>query len=323
MKKSKISIKNNLAFSGKNQNSKILKILSAFLGEKRVKKDIDLCNFTTLKIHSLAEYFFEAKNREDLLKAKQISLQLGLPLFILGGGSNLAIIKRKIHGLVVRNLYQKKEIINEKKDYVDLLVSSGYLVSKLVLETIDQGFEGLEYHLALPGTVGGAIFMNSKWTKPLFYFGDYLIFSYLIDENGKIKKVDRDYFQFAYDFSILQKTKEILLEAIFRLKKTDPAILKKRGEEALNYRKQTQPRGVFSSGCFFKNINGKSAGYLIEQCGLKGYTVGDFYVSEKHANFIINRGNGKREDLMRLIRLIKEKVKEKFGLELEEEVVII
>lgn len=301
----------------------ILLELKKSLGKPRVRQHVVLSSYTTFKIGGWAEFYFEAETREDLIKAYQVSKKLKIPLFLLGGGSKLAIVRKKIPGLVVRNLYQKKEIINEKKDYVDLLVSSGYLVSKLVLETIEQGFEGLEYHLGLPGTVGGAIFMNSKWTKPLFYFGDYLICGYLIDENGKIKKVDRDYFQFAYDFSILQKTKEILLEAIFRLKKTDPAILKKRGEEALNYRKQTQPMGVFSSGCFFKNINGKSAGYLIEQCGLKGYRVGDFYVSEKHANFIINRGKGKGEDLMELIRIIKEKVREKFGVKLEEEVILI
>lgn len=307
----------------KYQKSKIFKILEEFLGKRRVRRDVDLFRFLTLKTHSLAEYFFEAKTKEDLVKAKQITLQLGLPFFLLGGGSNLAPIVKKISGLVVKNLYQKKEIINEKKDYVDLLVSSGYLVNKLVLETIKKGYEGLEYHLGLPGTVGGAIFMNSKWTKPPSYFGDCLIFGYLIDKNGKIKKANRDYFQFAYDFSILQKTKEILLEAIFRLKKTNPEKLKRKGEGALKYRLKTQPVGVFSSGCFFKNINGKSAGYLIDQCGLKGYSVGDFYVSEKHANFIINRGNGKSDDLIKLVGIIKKKVKEKFGVELEEEVILI
>ena len=288
-----------------------------------IQKNKDLVQFNTLRTSSVAEYFLEAKTREDLIEGKKFALKNKLPLFILAGGSNLAIVQEKIRGLVVKNNYLKLEVIKETDDYVNLLVSSGYPVSKLVSETVEKGYQGFEYHKGLPGTVGGAIYMNSKWTKPVSYFGENLLYAYLIDGRRPDKKVNKNYFQFAYDYSILQKTKEILLEAVFKLKKIDPEILKKRSEFAFEYRKKTQPMGVKTSGCFFKNISGKSAGQMIDQVGLKGFAVGDFFVSPVHANFIINRGNGKNKDLLKLIKIIKEKVKEKIGVELEEEVIII
>ena len=304
--------------SGTGVNNK-----SQVTNKLQIEKNKQLLPFNTLRTNAKAEYFLEAKMREDLIKGKKFALKNELPLFILAGGSNLAIVQEKIRGLVVKNNYLKLEVIKETDNYVNLLVSSGYPVSKLVSETVEKGYEGFEYHKGLPGTVGGAIYMNSKWTKPVSYFGDSLISGYLVNSFGKVKKVDKKYFEFTYDYSILQKTKEILLEAVFQLKKIDPEILKKRSEFAFEYRKKTQPMGVKTSGCFFKNIRGKSAGQMIDKVGLKGFSVGDFFVSPIHANFIINRGNGKNKDLLELVRIIKEKVKKKFGVELQEEVIII
>jgi len=107
------------------------------------------------------------------------------------------------------------------------------------------------------------------------------------------------------------------------LKKVDPKILKERAEKAFNYRKESQPMGIATSGCFFKNVNGRSSGQLIDQAGLKNFSVGDFYISPKHANFIINRGKGQAKDLIKLVKIIKERVKEKFRVELEEEVIVV
>ncbi len=288
-----------------------------------IQKNINLIQFNTLKINSVAEYFLEAKTREDLINGKKFALENKLPLFILAGGSNLAIVKEKISGLVVKNSYQELKVIKETDTNVLLSVSSGYPVSLLVNETVNKGYQGFEYHKGLPGTVGGAVYMNSKWTKPISYFGENLEYAYLVDDRLQDKKVDRNYFKFAYDYSILQKTKEVLLEAVFRLKKSNPEILKKRSESAFEYRKKTQPMGVKTSGCFFKNIKGKSAGQMIDQAGLKGFGVGDFFISPIHANFIINRGYGQSKDLLKLVKMIKEKVKRRFGVKLEEEVIII
>lgn len=289
----------------------------------KIEKDKDLIQFNTLKINSVAEYFLEAETRKNLIEGKKFALENNLPLYILAGGSNLAIVKEKILGLVVKNNYKELKVIKETETDVLLSVSSGYPVSLLINKTVNKGYQGFEYHKGLPGTVGGAIYMNSKWTKPISYFGDNLEYAYLINDRGEDKKVDKNYFQFAYDYSILQKTREIVLEAVFRLKKINKKILKERAKFALEYRKKTQPMGERTSGCFFRNVDGKSAGQMIDQAGLKGFSLGDFYISSIHANFIINRGNGKNTDLLKLIRIIKDKVKKKFGVKLEEEVIII
>jgi UDP-N-acetylmuramate dehydrogenase len=305
---------------------KIIKLINSKQNKNfklKIEKNKELRQFNTLRINSVAEYFLDAKTREDLIEGVRFAHKNKLQLFILAGGSNLAIIKEKISGLVIKNNYKQLKILEESDKEVLISVSSGYPVSLLVNETVNKGYEGFEYHKGLPGTVGGAIYGNSKWTKPISYFGDSLVMSYLVTESGEVKQVDRDYFKFDYDYSILQKTKEILLEAVFKLKKVDSKILKERAEKAFNYRKESQPMGIATSGCFFKNVDGRSSGQLIDQAGLKNFSVGDFYISPKHANFIINRGQGQAKDLIKLVRIIKEKVKQKFGVEIEEEVILI
>lgn len=299
----------------------------------RIQKQKDLSPYFTLRAKTSAEYYIEAESREDIIKAVTITAKHGIPLFILGGGSNTIVLKDMIHGLVLRNRYMKMEILTEEKEYAEVLFSSGYPMSRVVNETVKKGFEGFEYHLGLPGTLGGGIYMNSKWTKNLSYIGDNLISATLVDQEGNEKKVDREYFQFTYDFSILQKTGEIVLEAVFKLMKEDPAVLEKRSKDALAYRKETQPFGVATGGCFFQNISDeekeahhlptKSAGYLIDKAGLKGKQIGGFKISDKHANFVINTGNGSPEDLHKMLEFIRSTIKEKYGVDLKEEVIIV
>jgi len=175
--------------------------------------------------------------------------------------------------------------------------------------------------------------MNSKWTHPLSYVGDSVLSGILADNQGVEKKVEKGYFAFDYDYSSLQKTHEFVISVTFRFKKTDPQTVSQRAQEALEYRSKTQPQGKSTCGCFFRNISEKeqqehklptkSAGYLIEQVGMKGKSVGSFVVSDVHANFIINTGgNSRSEDLQQLALLIKGKVRRQFGIELIEEVEI-
>ncbi len=307
--------------------------LEQLLGKGKLKTNFNLSPYFTLKTTTVAEFYMEATIRDNIIAAQKASCNTGVPLFFIAGGSNFAVTKQKINGLVVHNKYITKKVVQSNDQTTTILVSSGYPVTKLVKETVDAGLAGLEYHLGLPGTVGGAVFMNSKWTHPPSYFGDTLVYANLVDTKGNVKKVDREYFQFAYDYSILQKTHEIVLEAAFQFKKTDPMLLQKKAKEAMEYRKKTQPFGVFTSGCFFKNISvdemnkihspTTSAGYLIDKAGLKGKTIGNFFVSDKHANFIINKGNGNPKDLVKLIDTVKETVKNKFGITLKEEVILI
>jgi UDP-N-acetylmuramate dehydrogenase len=299
----------------------------------KIQKNVNLTAYLTLKTSTIAENYLEVNQREELIDLFQNKNHYPQPYLFLGGGSNVAILKPKVEGLVIRNNYRQKTVLVEDKQQVTLQVSSGYSMSLLVQEAITAGWGGLEYHFGLPGTVGGAIYMNSKWTRPLSYISDSLVKANLITQEGELKTVSKDYFQFSYDFSLLQKTKEIVLEAVFCLKKQPVEILRQRAQETAAYRRKTQPIGVFSSGCFFRNLEEDdrlrlnlptaSAGYLIDQCGLKGKRQGGFYVSDKHANFILNQTGGKAEDLLKLLQLIKDQVKQKFQVELKEEVVII
>ncbi len=297
--------------------------LEQFLGENRVKENVDLSSYLTMRTRTLAPYFFEARTRQDLIAAKKASLALNIPLIIIGGGSNLIVLHQRRDFIVVKNNYLTKEIISKNDHELVLSVSSGYPTSKLVNEMVEEGWKGFEYFMGLPGTVGGAIVMDSKWTKNDLFFTGNVVYTNFIDEKGTLKKVDQQ---------DIGSAKGILLEVIFKLKKGDPKELAKRVKEALEYRRLTQPAGVYSSGCFFKNISQKekirlnlpttSSGYLIDRAGLKNLSVGDFYVSPKHANFIVNKGGGKVEDLLELINIIKTKVKEKFDVSLNEEVII-
>lgn len=307
--------------------------LSTFIPADRLRLNKDISPYLTLRTHTVAEYYFEAETRDELIQAVNAAHELHLPILLLGGGSNLAITHSHIMGLTVRNMFQEKQVLNETEEIVEIRVSSGYSVNRFVNETSKAGYSGFEYHLGLPGTVGGAIYMNSKWTHGhLSYFGDAVKSATLLRRDGTIHEVDRAYFQFAYDYSVLQKTHEIVLDVVFILKKADAALLQQVAQSSLIYRKQTQPFGVSTCGCFFRNISEeeqkkanlptKSAGYLIDKSGLKNTQIGDFRVSDQHANFVINTGQGKPEDLQKLLNLIKAKVHHTFGIHLIEEVVI-
>ncbi|MDP4011646.1 MAG: UDP-N-acetylmuramate dehydrogenase [Candidatus Roizmanbacteria bacterium] len=299
----------------------------------RIEIDKDLSQYFTLKLHIIADYFFEAKSVEDWREIMSVVDEYDIPYLIIGGGSNIAIFQQRISRLVIQNRFVQKSVEQETEDYIDLKISSGYSMSRLVKETIELGYSGFEYHQGLPGTLGGAIYMNSKWTRPLSYVSDPLLIATVMDQDGATRKETREYFDFSYDYSVLQNTGEIFIDGVFRLMKHDVLDLRKRSEEALLYRKNTQPFGVSTGGCFFQNISEKerekhnlptgSAGYLIDSAGLKGKIIGGFQVSEKHANFIVNIGDGTHEDLSELINVVKRTVKEKFDVDLKEEVRII
>lgn len=299
------------------------------------KKNFDITRYFTLHVQTISDEFIEVKTKKEIIDAVRYATTRRIPYSIIGGGSNTALKSKRYPGLIIKNSYIFLKTIKNTEDEIHLLVSSGYPMSLLVNETIDRGWEGFEYHKGLPGSLGGAIYMNSKWMSPVSFVSDSLIEAVILGTSGEEKRVERNYFHFTYGYSSLQETKEIFLEGIFRLKKSNPLQLQKKAEKSLQYRKQTQPFGVSTCGCFFKNIteseklkaglNTSSAGFLIDSCGLKGTVIGNFKVSELHANFIINlkHANSDTADLIKLISLIKKKVKEKYGLELKEEVVYL
>lgn len=303
--------------------------------------DEKLAKFTTLKIGGNAEFFIEANNEQALLSTMQFARHHGIPVSFLGGGSNVFISDKGVSGLVLRNAtsgitiagVKSKRINGKQTSEVLIEVQSGTIMNALVRHTCDNGWSGLEVHLGLPGTVGGAVTMNSKWTKPVIgYVGDVVCKAKLLHKDGSVETVDNEYFHFSYDYSRLQETDDILLSVLFLLEKQSKDIVWETANESMLYRKKTQPQGVFSAGCTFQNISNAdariiptpnfttSAGYLIDSVGLKGFSIGNVQISPTHANFIINTGNATSSDMVKLIDLVQKKIYEKYHIVLKEEI---
>lgn len=306
----------------------------------RAKLNEPLGRYTTFKIGGPADIFFDAKTTQELVDSITVARKSKIPLFILGGGTNILIGDKGIRGLVVKNSTNRvvtrgikgEMVAGKSRSRVFVEADSGVLFNKLVRFTIDEGLEGIEMHLGLPGTVGGALYMNAKWTHPEGYVGDVVYQAEILTSTNEIKIVPKTYFHFGYDSSVIQKTNDIVTKVVFSFVRSEKERLWKIADESIGYRRQTQPQGVFSAGCTFRNISRTeaiehtipnqmtSAGFLIDHSGLKGLQVGNAQISPMHANFIINKGQAKASDVVQLINRAKEQVKKQFKIELEEEI---
>jgi UDP-N-acetylenolpyruvoylglucosamine reductase len=306
----------------------------------RLLQNESLARYTTFKIGGPADYFFDAKTTDEFVSAIQKAREINVPVFVLGGGTNLLIGDRGVRGLVIKNSTNEIRIVGVKgsrvgdKDagFVYIEAQSGVSMNKLVRDSVDDGYGGLEMQLGLPGTVGGAVYMNSKWTHPVGYVGDVVYQATILTPENNIQTVPKSYFQFGYDTSVLQSSRDIVLSVVFELTKGVKDDLWKVANESVAYRRATQPQGVNSAGCTFQNISQSialslptpdyttSAGYLIDHAGLKGKRNGNAQISTQHANFIINLGGAKASDVIPLIEETKSAVYAKFGVKLEEEI---
>jgi len=308
---------------------------------ERIKEGEILAPYTTYKVGGPADVFFNATTGTEFADSIIAARNSGIPFLILGGGSNILVGDKGFRGLVIKNstaditirgMKGKVRGLNtESKVYLE--VDSGVPMNKLVRYTIGEGLAGLEMHLGLPGTVGGAIYMNSKWTKPTAMVGDAVYKAVVLTKDNELKQVDKDYFHFSYGTSVLQKNTDILIRVTFALMKDNPEVLWQRANESIAYRRETQPQGVHTAGCVFKNItpaqaltygtpdHTTSAGFLLDKSGCKGMKVGGAEVSPVHANFIITSPGATASDVVELIDMMKKNVKKKFGVTLKEEIV--
>jgi len=307
------------------------------------KKNVSLKNYTTFKIGGPAKYFFLAKNKTELIEAIKKAKKNHLPFFILGGGSNLLVSDAGYRGLVIKNETKNFKIKKEK-----IISESGVPLGQIIGAAIKKGLGGLEEGSGIPGTVGGAVYGNAGWPKGKWAIGDLVEKVEILWPNGKTEKVGKRWLSFNYRNSRFKKikiNKPIILEVVLELKKRKIKDLKKKQQEILRIRREKIPAG-FSAGSVFKNprlrrgFSGQAKGFsagelgeedksssssfaaarLIEECGLKGKKIGNVKISEIHSNFIVNLGRGKAKDVIKLIKLTKQRVKNKFGAVLEEEV---
>lgn len=317
-------------------------LLAHQLGGHKLLFDEPLASHTYFKLGGPADLFFEATSTEELTLAVSSAHAAKVPYFVLGSGSNLLASDRGFRGLIIKNkssnLLLKGFTGSANKGKLDLKevivqADSGVPANQLIRYTLNEGLQGLEIFLGLPGTVGGALYNNSHHLGKLI--GDQVVEVVVLSEEGEPHTYTAKDMKFAYDYSILHKTKEIVLTVSFLLKRGDKDKLWSIASDAVKRRAQTQPLGLPSSGCIFRNIHlsdamrlgtpghTTSAGYLIDKAGLKGKKVGGASVSDVHANFIVNDGSASTKDVLALIEEIKLAVKLKFGVSLELEVFFI
>ncbi|MCX7661834.1 MAG: UDP-N-acetylmuramate dehydrogenase [Candidatus Omnitrophica bacterium] len=273
--------------------------------------------YTTFKIGGKAKYFFETQNLEELKFILDFKRRKRLKLFVLGGGSNVLITDGVLSGLVIRLSGRAFKSIEVDRDV--LRVGAGTALKELINYCIINRLANLEFLAGIPGTVGGAVVMNAG-TKDRS-ISDFVKEVVVMDHQKRIKTLKRNQISFGYRQSSLNKF--IILKASFNIKRRSLKKIKNDLKAYLTYRKTTQPLDYPSAGCIFKNpCESISAGELIDKCGLKGKRIGDACVSLQHANFIVNLKKAKFMDVIRLMKFIRSKVKEKFDIELEPEIKI-
>lgn len=283
----------------------------------RLRENVLLSEYSTFRIGGPARYLIEVDNAEDLKKVIQKVLELNLQFIVIGGGSNILFSSKGYNGLVIVFKSNNTFSINDNLIEVNASVSLNYLVNKL------NNYTGLEWAVGIPGTVAGAINGNAG------AFGgemSELIKQVKVLEIKDNQIIEKDFSKedckFSYRNSIFKNNPNlIIISAILELKKDSEENVKQKIKNNLSKRMSKQPKG-FSIGSIFKNGEDFSAGELIEKAGLKGLQIGDAKISDEHANFIINLGKATSDDVLELIKIIKKEVKEKFSIDLEEEIKI-
>ncbi len=243
----------------------------------------------------------------------------GVEPLVIGNGSNLLVTDGGINGVVIKigSKLSKIELLDENTIFCE----AGASMKSLCMFALENSLSGLEFAYGIPGTLGGAVYMNAG-----AYGGemkDVLYSCHHITADGELGEFSKDELDLSYRHSVYSNNDYTILSAVLKLKKGDKAEIKEAMDDKLRRRKEKQPLEFGSAGSTFKRPEGYFAGALIEQSGLKGYTVGGAQVSEKHAGFVINKGGATATDVITLIRDVQDKVYEKFGVMLETEVKII
>ncbi|AAF39090.1 UDP-N-acetylenolpyruvoylglucosamine reductase [Chlamydia muridarum str. Nigg] len=279
-----------------------------------VQESVPLNRFSTFRIGGPARYFKELVSVDEALKVFSFLHTSPIPYIIIGKGSNCLFHDQGFNGLVLYNNIQGQTFLSDTQ----IKVLSGVSFSLLGRQLSSKGFSGLEFAVGIPGTVGGAVFMNAG--TALANTASSLVSVEIIDHAGNLLSLSREELLFSYRTSPFQKKTAFIVSATFQLTRDSQAA--QRAKALIEERILKQPYEYPSVGCIFRNPEGVSAGALIDQAGLKGLTIGGGQISQKHGNFIINTGNASAADVLELIETIQKTLKQQ-GIALEKEVRII
>jgi UDP-N-acetylmuramate dehydrogenase len=284
----------------------------------KILRNEPLKKHTSLRIGGPADHFCVPKNAEELREALALARGNRWPVAVIGAGTNLLALDHGFNGLVIKLGGGLNGIFVRGNE---VRAGAGVFLPKLLTTLDRRGLTGLEFLAGIPGTLGGAAVMNAgAWGKEI---GRCIEQVKVIDRDGNLKVLNKDQLGFGYRCSVLQKGKYIVAEVAIKLRQGTAGAVRKKLAAFLARRKTSQPLGCPNAGSIFKNPKGKYAGQLLEAAGFKGARVGDAQVSVKHANFIVNLGEAKARDVLKLMSRMQNTVKRKFKVRLEPELKIM
>lgn len=286
------------------------------LEKDRIKTGEEMKKHTTFRVGGPAAFFVTPKAEEELIQTVSLCRREAIPFFLLGNGSNLLVADTGFDGVVVSMSGLSACEVDEKSGLIR--AGAGISLAKIAKQALNASLTGFEFAAGIPGSLGGAVVMNAgAYGSEL---KDVLCWAKVLTPEGEVKKLSGKELCLGYRTSCVMSKGYLVTEAEIQLKPGNKEAIKARMDELAGKRKEKQPLNYPSAGSTFKRPEGKYAGELIEQAGLRGFTLGGAQVSEKHCGFVINRGHATAEDVMNLIKEVKKRVYETSETELEMEV---
>lgn len=296
-------------------NPEVYNQLIQMIDKERVLVDEPMKKHTTFRVGGNADYFVKPSTAEEVKQVVALCKKENLPYYILGNGSNLLVGDRGYRGIIIQ-IYKDMneiEVVGDK-----IRAQAGALLSKVGSVALDAGLAGFEFAAGIPGTVGGAVMMNAG-----AYGGemkDILASATVLTEDGEILRLSNEELELGYRTSVIAKKHYVVLQAEYQLREGDKEEIRAQMDDLKVRRITKQPLEYASAGSTFKRPKGYFAGKLIQDAGLRGFTIGGAQVSEKHCGFVINTGDATAADIVELMNQVSAKVFQEFGVTLEPEV---
>lgn len=296
----------------------VIQALKRFVPEENMRLQEPMAGHTTFRIGGPADCFVQIENKEQLIQVLRYLRQVEVPFFVLGNGSNLLVSDNGYQGIILQ-IGQKMSKVEVEGDVI--IAQAGASMSQVARIALEHGLTGLEFASGIPGTIGGGVVMNAG-----AYDGELsgvVIQVNVVNGAGECMELEKDSMEFGYRTSIIKNNPFTVTEVILRLEKGDSEQIKAKMDDLAARRREKQPLEYPSAGSTFKRPKGNFAGKLIMDAGLRGFRIGGARVSEKHCGFVVNIGNATAEDVRDVISEVQERVKERFNVNLEPEVLFL
>ncbi len=301
-----------------NEIDNLTKDMQEFILQEDIYTNEPMSKHTTFKIGGTADIFVKLRNTEQIEKLLNLCKNKNVPIKIIGNGSNILVKDNGVRGVVAKICTNSYDFLDEKTIRVD----AGMLNSKVSRILLENSLTGFEFASGIPGTIGGAVKMNAGAYGS--QMSDVVIRTKYIDlEDMQIKEITKEEQKFGYRKSIFSTTRRVIIDTTLKLEKADKEHIQEKINQNNESRKTKQPIDKPSAGSTFKRGEDFITAQLIDECGLKGYTIGGAQVSTKHAGFVVNVGNATASDVIELMELIKKRVQEKFNKNIDLEIEVI